>query len=295
MFGSFSRSWQLVKASWAVLKADKELILFPIISSITLVIVSIIMFIPSAIIAFSLDVAGLGEGGAGILGYIGLFISYFVSYTIIIYFNTGLIGAAMIRLDGGDPTLSDGFRIANERISKILAYAAISATVGVILRIIEERAGFIGDIIASIIGFAWNLATFLVIPVLVSTDMGPIEAVKHSGSLLKKTWGEQITGNFSIGGIFFFVLSVGDCCGRTFSICYWFHDRFCCFSRHSHCSDCGGGFGTSHDTRCAQWYLSSSTLSLCSIRGLRRITSTSKPLKVLLSQNANGVCFKIAC
>ncbi|MDQ7027845.1 MAG: DUF6159 family protein [Anaerolineae bacterium] len=203
MFGSFSRSWQLVKASWAVLKADKELILFPIISSITLVIVSIIMFIPSAIIAFSLDVAGLGEGGAGILGYIGLFISYFVSYTIIIYFNTGLIGAAMIRLDGGDPTLSDGFRIANERISKILAYAAISATVGVILRIIEERAGFIGDIIASIIGFAWNLATFLVIPVLVSTDMGPIEAVKHSGSLLKKTWGEQITGNFSIGGIFF--------------------------------------------------------------------------------------------
>lgn len=204
MFGNWSRSWQLVKASWAVLKADKELILFPIISSITLVIVTIIMIIPSVAIAFSFNVAGLGESGmASVLGYIGLFISYFVSYTIIIYFNTGLIGAAMIRLDGGDPTLSDGFRIANERLMKILGYAAISATVGVILRMIEERAGFIGDIIASIVGVVWNLATFLVIPVMVATDMGPIEAVKHSGSLLKKTWGEQITGNFSIGGIFF--------------------------------------------------------------------------------------------
>ena len=132
----------------------------------------------------------------------GLFVSYFVSYTVIIYFNTGLIGAAMIRLDGGDPTLSDGFSIANERLTKILGYAAIGATVGVILRIIEQRAGFIGDIIASILGLAWNLATFLVIPVLVATDMGPIDAVKHSASLLKKTWGEQIAGEFSIGGIF---------------------------------------------------------------------------------------------
>ena len=196
MFGNFSRSWQLVKASWAVLKSDKELILFPIISSITLIIVSII----TAIAAFFLY-GNQSEGS--VVGYIGLFISYFVSYTIIIYFNTGLIGAAMIRLDGGDPNLSDGFRIANERLTKILGYAAIGATVGVVLRIIEQRAGFIGDIIASIFGLAWNLATFLVIPVLVATDMGPVEAVKHSASLLKKTWGEQIAGGFSIGGIFF--------------------------------------------------------------------------------------------
>ena len=109
----------------------------------------------------------------------------------------------MIRLDGGDPTLSDGFRIANERITNILGYAAIAATVGVILRIIEQRAGIIGDIIAGIFGLAWNLATFLVIPVLVASYRGPIDAVKHSASLLKKTWGEQIAGGFSIGGIFF--------------------------------------------------------------------------------------------
>jgi hypothetical protein len=122
---------------------------------------------------------------------------------VTIYFNVGLVGAAMIRLDGGDPTLADGFRIANERIMNIIGYAAISATVGTILRMIEERSGIIGQIVAGIVGLVWNLATFLVIPVLVATDKGPIEAVKHSANLLKETWGEQITGNFSMGGIFF--------------------------------------------------------------------------------------------
>jgi hypothetical protein len=203
MFDSFSRSWQLVKASWAVLQADKELIMFPIISAITLIIVTIVLLVPSAIVTFTLSAAGTSEEGLNAIGMVGLFFFYLVSYTISIYFNTGLVGAAMIRLDGGDPTLSDGFRIANERLTTIIGYAAISATVGMILRVIEERSGIIGDIVAGIIGAVWNVATFLVIPVLVVNNVGPIEAVKESASLLKKTWGEQITGGFSIGGIFF--------------------------------------------------------------------------------------------
>jgi hypothetical protein len=46
------------------------------------------------------------------------------------------------------------------------------------------------------------VVTFLVVPVLVVENVGPVEAVKRSGSLLKKTWGEQLVGNFSIGSIF---------------------------------------------------------------------------------------------
>ena len=49
---------------------------------------------------------------------------------------------------------------------------------------------------------AWNLATFLVIPVLVAQDISAWDSIKHSTSLLKRTWGEQVTGNFSMGGIF---------------------------------------------------------------------------------------------
>ena len=81
----------------------------------------------------------------------------------------------MIRLDGGSPTLGDGLRIANGRIGTILGYAVISATVGVILRAIQERVGFIGRLIAGLLGAGWAVATFLVVPVIVTSDRGAIE------------------------------------------------------------------------------------------------------------------------
>jgi hypothetical protein len=109
----------------------------------------------------------------------------------------------MIRLDGGDPTVSDGLRIARSRFVQILGYAAIAATVGLILRIIEERAGFIGRWIAGLLGLAFTVATFLTVPILVSREVGPVEAVKESAALLKKTWGENIIGNGGMGFVFF--------------------------------------------------------------------------------------------
>lgn len=203
MFDSWGRSWQLVKASWAILQADKELIWFPVISGIVTILISLVMFIPSIMVSITLFSTGASEGVTEVIGFIGLFIFYLVTYTISIYFNTALIGAAMIRLDGGDPTMKDGFEIANSRLSKIIAFAAMSATIGIIIRFLQERGGIVGNIVSWLGGIAWNLATFLVIPVLVVQDIGPWEAIQTSASMLKRTWGEQITGNWSIGGIFF--------------------------------------------------------------------------------------------
>jgi len=203
MFGSWGRSWQLVKASWAILQSDKELIWFPIISGIVTILISIVMFIPSIAVSITMYSSGAGEGVSEVIGFVGLFIYYLVMYTISIYFNTALIGAAMIRMDGGDPTMKDGFDIANARLGKIIGFAAMSATIGVVIRFLQERGGIIGNIVSAIGGIAWNLATFLVIPVLVAQDVGPWEAIQTSASMLKRTWGEQISGNFSIGGIFF--------------------------------------------------------------------------------------------
>ena len=132
-----------------------------------------------------------------------LFLFYLVQYFIIFFFNSALVGAAMIRLDGGDPTVRDGLRIASSKIVPIIGYAAIAATVGLILRIIEERAGFIGRWIAGLFGLAFTVATFLTVPILVTRDVGPVEAVKESAVLLKKTWGENIIGNAGMGLVFF--------------------------------------------------------------------------------------------
>jgi hypothetical protein len=196
MFAKVSRSWELAKASAAVLRSDKELLLFPVISSIAALLVAATFFIP----VFAMGVFEGGEMGLGgaVLGYL----FYLCQYFVIFFFNTALIGAAMIRLEGGDPTVADGLNIAKSKIGVIFGYAAIAATVGLLLRAIEERAGVVGRIVVAFLGMAWTLSTALVVPVLVTQNVGPIEAVKESVLLLKKTWGENILGNGGIGLVF---------------------------------------------------------------------------------------------
>ena len=200
MFERFSRSWGLIKASAGVLSKDKELLVFPLLSAVcTLIVVAAFL-----LLAFGLGALdGLREGGSvSPTAYVFAFLFYLVQYFVIFFFNSALVGAAMIRLDGGDPTLSDGLRIASSKALPILGYAAIAATVGMILRAIQERAGFLGRLVAGFLGVAWTLASFLVVPVLVSRNVGPIDAVKESAVLLKKTWGENLIGQGGVGLVF---------------------------------------------------------------------------------------------
>ena len=206
MFERFSRSWALVKASGSVLKEDKELLIFPLISSIATIVV---------VACFALPIIGLGAldglsgGGNGVIStgaYVVGFLFYLSQYFVIFFFNAALVGAALTRLDGGNPTVSDGLRIATSKAGSILGYAFIAATVGMILRAIQERVGFIGKIIVGLIGAGWTVATYLVVPVLVARDVGPIDAVKESAALLKKTWGENVIGQAGIGFAFTLIL-----------------------------------------------------------------------------------------
>jgi hypothetical protein len=194
VMATLSRSWQLVKTAWQVLRADTELLVFPLISGIGALLIALAFAVPT----FMLSAAG----GDEILFYVLLFLYYLVLYAVTIFSNTALIGAAMIRLRGGNPTLRDGFGVAFSRLGPIAGYALLAATVGVILQALSNQ-GTLGRIIRSLIGVAWNLVTFLVVPVLVVEDVGPVEAVKRSGALLRRTWGEQIAGGVGMGLVFF--------------------------------------------------------------------------------------------
>ncbi len=212
MFARFSRSWSLVKASAGVLAKDKELLVFPLLSGICTMIV---------VAAFLLPLFGLGlldgldasDPGVGVQAgaYVLAFLFYLTQYFVIFFFNSALVGAAMIRLEGGDPGIKDGLRIAAGKVVPILGYALIAATVGLVLRAIQERAGWLGRIVVGLIGVAWTVASFLVVPVLVSRDIGPLDAVKESAVLLKETWGENLIGQGGIGlvfGLFYFALVI---------------------------------------------------------------------------------------
>src|SRR3989344_3507528 len=183
MFQHFSYSWQLVKESFAVLKKDKEIMLFPIVSGIL------------TVIAFLL-----------------LFIYYVITSFIVIFFNTGLITCAQMRLNGKDPTFKDGIKHAWKHLGNIFVWSLISATIGLILRMIvdrienSERLGPIGKLVGmifiGILGMAWSFLTFFVIPVMVFENKNVFASIKQSGSLFKKTWGENVIGQFSMGLIF---------------------------------------------------------------------------------------------
>lgn len=205
MFERFKRSYDLVRASVRILRQDRHLILFPAISALMLVLVLAAFALPM----FGLHaIDGLGKGGL----YSVAFLFYVVQYSVVFYFNVALVGAVMIRLDGGTPTLGDGLRVANGRLGAILGYAVIAATVGVILRASQERVGFIGRIIVGLIGASWAVATFMVVPVLVAGDRGPINSISESAALLKRTWGENLAGQAGLGaafGLVYFGLAAG--------------------------------------------------------------------------------------
>lgn len=203
MFTRLSNSWELLKASVRVLLADKELIIFPIISAIGVLVVTATFAVPVILSKF-FDNAVFGSN-IELIGLLVMFLFYVVQYTVIFFANTALVGAAMIRLRGGDPTVGDGFRIAASRFGPILGYALIAATVGMILRALSSRSRGLGRLAISLIGFAWNVATYLVVPVLAVENVGPIQAIQRSVGLLKRTWGEQIAGHLGLGGIFFLV------------------------------------------------------------------------------------------
>ena len=203
-FEKISYTWGMMKASWWVLMKDKELLLFPLFSGICCLLV---------IASFALPLYKTGAwrppapeertAFTQAAYYALLFLFYFCNYFVIIFFNSAVIACAVFRMRGGNPTLSTGISAALARLPQIVGWALVSATVGLILRIIEERSKKIGQIVSAILGAAWSVTTFLVIPILVVERKGPFRSFKESAVLLKKTWGEQLIGNFGFGVIFF--------------------------------------------------------------------------------------------
>jgi hypothetical protein len=198
------RGFRLLGDSWEVLKADRELLVLPVIAFVCFLIVA------ASFGAGVFAVGGFSEGGMGPATYVLLAGFYFVAYFIGIFFNAALIGAATIRLEGGDPTIADGLALAYRRVGRIAAWAAISATVGLILRALEERAGILVRIVISLIGAAWSAITFFVVPVLLYEERSAPGAVKRSAEIFKQRWGEEFTGSGSLAlGMFLLLVPLG--------------------------------------------------------------------------------------
>ena len=203
MAGKFARSWALMKASAAVLRSDKSLLVFPLLSGLCTLLVAASFLIPVAVMVIGGEHAGQDFHQRMSVGaYLLMFAFYLVQYFVIIFFQTALTGVALMHLRGEPTSVGAGFALARSRLSHIIGYALIAATVGLVLRMIQERLGLIGRLVVGFLGLAWTVATFLVVPLLASDDIGPVDAVKRSVELLKRSWGENLIGNGGIGVVF---------------------------------------------------------------------------------------------
>ena len=72
-----------------------------------------------------------------------------------------------------------------------------------ILKVIESRSERFGEIVSGLLGMAWSITTYFVVPVVVVESAGPGSAFKRSASFMRKTWGGSLSANMGIGFITF--------------------------------------------------------------------------------------------
>jgi hypothetical protein len=194
MAGSIGRSYRLLGASWRLLGADPKLLLLPFAS-----------FVLSLAVAGFFFSSGLiwGDGRSSIASWIALYVMYSIIAFIGICFDATVVAVALKRLDGEDASIRDGWAMVRERLGTVIRWALVAATVGVILRAIQERLGVVGWIAGLVGSIAWGLVTFFVLPVLLFEPVDVRGAIRRSAGIFRQRWGEQITASVTIGAALF--------------------------------------------------------------------------------------------
>jgi hypothetical protein len=204
--GAIGRSFRIFNESLAVLKKDKEILLFPVLSGLFCILAlagTVFGAWHTGIFGFMFDDAVNGSGGsAQIVGLALVFAWYFVTWFIVVFFNVAVVACAKKRFEGGDPTLGDGFSAGFSNLGRIAAWAFVSACVGILLDMVERIRG-VGQILRWILGAAWGLMTYFVVPVMIFEKTGPFASIRASKDLLKKTWGESLVASGGMGLVFF--------------------------------------------------------------------------------------------
>lgn len=191
----FSNGWTIASNSFKVLKENRQLILFPILSGISMIVIVASFF--TAVLGFNGWNIDNVQENSRVAGYAILFAFYIVNYFVIVFFNMALIHCTSLYFKGEEVTVRKGIDFSMSRIGSIFAWAVFAGIVGGILKIIQENVGSLGKIITGLIGVVWSIATFFVVPVIAYENLSPMAAFKRSASLMKEKWGERIGAGFS--------------------------------------------------------------------------------------------------
>jgi hypothetical protein len=187
------RGWALTKKSWGLLRENPALLRFPLYGGVATILCAIVVVGPGLYLIED-DKAAFG----GPLAVIGFYLLALIGT----YFSVGLAAAADMVFQGREASVADGLGVARARFAQIAGWAAVSATIGLVLSALENQ-GAVGEIVGRLLAVGWSLITFLAVPVIALEGAGPFETLKRSAGLFRSRWGQQVTGNIAIGGAVF--------------------------------------------------------------------------------------------
>ncbi|HEY1357175.1 MAG TPA: DUF6159 family protein [Thermoleophilaceae bacterium] len=200
--GRIARGWALTKETWAVVRRDRSLILFPTVAGVCALVAAAVFF-----------GAGAGIGSASDSFWPAVPFIVVGAYLIIAigqFCAVALAACATRALDGADTTFSEGVAAARGRLGIILRWSAVQLVVGAAITalqaLLRESAGsIVSSIFGGLANFAWTVATFFVVPVIAFEGLGPKEAIARSTAIIRERWGESVVGSATIGGALFLI------------------------------------------------------------------------------------------
>jgi hypothetical protein len=242
----FQRSWELLKSSLEVMRRDKQLLLFPIVTFFSTVALVVLFLMPVAFqrtghsyssmdhwaaVGNSVFVSNsTAENNSGTLDMprhhgrthvqggirpiaVGYFaVIYFATMFLATFCNVAFYQQIIMALNGEPVSIGAGLRFACTKWRAILMWTLFAGVVGYIIKALEQRFGIVGQIIMRLIGTAWSIACVFVIPVIITDEeaTNPLTVLKRSALTLKQTWGESLIGyvGVSFGGLIILLFSL---------------------------------------------------------------------------------------
>lgn len=192
--------------TWMSLRAllhDPNLIVLPFLALMSMGFVWMLVF---------LSVWALGpppQSPSSAFIYWEIFAAYLLTWIMSVYFMTAIVGATQARLSGEKPTVAEGIRVANACLPRLIPWALVAATVGVVLRLMSLRYEIAGHAVSRMFGYPWAIATVFVLPTMVFEGAGPVRGVHRSRELLHEIWGSRQTGLMGTGIVFGLLALIG--------------------------------------------------------------------------------------
>jgi len=198
------RSWKLTKLTFSVINKERELLVFALLSFVFSSLFAVAMIYP-AVLPYLTDTHWSQETQLWVqLGCV--FATYFGLAFIATFFNVCVVFTAKTRFEGGNATFLKSLSFAFSRWWRIVQWSLVSATVGLVLHLLQQAAqklgkvgAFVGNIVTSLLGMAWSVLTLFVVPVLVYEDKGPFASIRRSVEVIRKTWGESLVKGIGLG------------------------------------------------------------------------------------------------